>query len=271
MIKILRTSLIIVILTCLPHTAIRADEFTRSFDFEAIRIQRDQLLKIATEIFQHVRQINGKVTPFSAYIELGRDDFSTKLNFPLKQSDFDKFPDISYSGNIQISYSDGIITGVDFRLSNFSRKLVVTGTNLDYVIGLIKLVQEKVSLDETYFGGERFVIVFVFFFIVIWFLIYVLLMTNPKFLPNPTAPAITILVIMIFTPFLIIILLPWGKIFPGFLVWSQGNSFFLERYASLFTFGSFLIAVLLLLPASLRLLKRVEQNKVDSNIESKPE
>jgi hypothetical protein len=73
-------------------------------------IERNKLLKTATEIFQYVEKINGESVTTEGYIELGHDDNSTRLSLPIEENVFEKFPQASYDGHISIVARDGPIS-----------------------------------------------------------------------------------------------------------------------------------------------------------------
>lgn len=220
-----------------------ADEYTRSYKFKPIHIDRNELLKAATEIFLYVKNINGNTIETDGYLQLGGDDYSTNLSLPLDKNADEKFPRVSYNGQLHITAYKGIISYVDFRMSDYSRELTVTGTSSDHVIGLIKVVQEKIGAYESQFGGNEFrFIMWIIFFILGIALIIVVVSLNWLHLKDRDQGIVYIVSLIVvngvyWLPF-------WPKVFPGFLAGIENRSF-LEKNAALFTFLGFLATILI--------------------------
>ncbi len=216
-----------------------ADEYTSSHKFNAIHIERNKLLKTATEIFQYVEIINGESVTTEGYIELGRDANATKLSLPIEENVFEEFPQISYDGNISIVARDGPVSRLYFIFSDSFRNITVSGSSPDHVTGLIKLVHEKLRNYETYAAGEDFRIILC---IIVLFLYWIA--TLPIwFLLKVRDEPIFIGISFIFL-FALIWIPPWLTIFPGFMAGVE-MSFFLERNSELFTFFGLVIALLI--------------------------
>ncbi len=216
-----------------------AEEYTRSYKFKPIHIERNELLQSASEIFQYVKNINGKAIETKGYLELGSDDYSTNLNLPLDQNVYDKFPRLSYNGSLRITASDGIVSFVSFRLSDYSRELTVVGTSNDHVIGVIKVVQEKIGPYEFQFAGYGFRSILAAVLLGLFMLI-----TFPYSLRLEGRNYAILLVGSMIAVNLVLWLPPWSKIFPGFLSGIENRSFF-EKNAALFTFLGFVITIFL--------------------------
>lgn len=242
-----------------------AEDYTRSCEFQPIHIERNELLKAATEIFLYVKKINGEAVKSEGYIDLGRFDYSTKLDLPLEQNDYEKFPRISYNGVLRITAYNGIVSSVDLRLSDYSRKLSVTGTNHDHVTGLIKVVQEKLEFYESHYGGPnfRFLLGIIFF---VLFTIAILIVILPKYARSKDRHHDIIygLSFLIFNILFNVLLYlpPWDKIFPGFLAGIENRSF-LERNAAFFTFLGLVLPILISVSRFIIRLKK--KNKTPNN------
>ncbi|MGD0919643.1 MAG: hypothetical protein ABSB22_24655 [Thermodesulfobacteriota bacterium] len=216
-----------------------AEEYTRSYEFKPIHIERNQLLKTATEIFLYVKRLNGEAVKSEGYIELGRFDYSTKLDLPLEQNDYEKFPRVSYDSFLSIKSYEGTISSVDLRLSDYSRKLSVTGTSYDHVTGLINVIQEKLGFYESHFGGSGFRVLLYF----LSFALFILACAPNWFrLKDRDYFIIYGMSIIIFN--VVVFLPPWSKVFPGFLAGLESRSF-LERNAALFTFLGLMMTLLI--------------------------
>lgn len=258
MIRKLRIYLpIILILIWSPSLA---DDYTRSYNFEPIHIERNRLLKAASEIYSYVQNINGVSDETHGYVKLGRDDFSTRINFPISVNEYEKFPRISYEAYINIESYKGIISSVSLRLDDSSRKIEVIGKNHDHVTGLIKIVQEKLSFYNVTAGGSRFRLIIGAVFILLYSIAAGFIWANFKV---QTAAIIYILYLILMQ--VIIFIPPWEFVFPGFIAGVESRTF-LERNAALFTFLGFAIGVIVpvLTLINRQLKKTSEPNKANS-------
>ncbi len=216
-----------------------ADEYKRSYKFRSIHIERNELLKIATEIFLYVKNINGNVIETEGYLELGDDDYSTNLNLPLDQNIYEKFPRVSYDGSLRITAYNGLVSYVSFRLADYSRELTVIGTSNDHVIGVIKVVQEKLEPYESQFSGYGFR-----FILAIIFLTLFILLITPNWFHLKDRDQVILVIVSTIVVNLVPWLPFWPKVFPGFLAGIENRSF-LERNAALFTFLGLVISMLI--------------------------
>jgi hypothetical protein len=234
-----------------------AEQYTRSYEFKAIHIQRNELLKAANEIFLYLKKINGEAVKSEGYIKLGREDYSAELRLPIEENDYQKFPRIAYHGYLRIEAYQGVISNIQLRLSDSLREAEVTGTSLDHVTGLINVVEEKLKFYECYSGGRGFrfllgIIAFVLFTSVT----LLVLLSNWLHLKDKNQMIMFGLFYVLFN--VALYLPPWEKIFPGFLAGIESTSF-LERNAALFTFVGFVITILI--PVSGLILRLKKPNR----------
>ena len=223
-----------------------ADEYTRSHEFKPIHIERNELLKTATEIFLYIKKINGDSIDTNGSITLGIDNNSTTIDFPLEQNAYEKFPRISYECSLRIRGYKGVISDLTLRLMDSNKILTVTGTSPEDVTGLIKVVQEKLEFHESYYGGLGFRLL-----LYIILIIFLGVITYPGWYGKKTIMDrnyIACLVIFCVLLTTISFIPPWAKIFPGFIARIE-NSSFLEKNSPLFTFVGFLLALLIRLGA----------------------
>jgi len=236
----MKTRLLILIIFISFSQVAWADEYTSFHKFNAIHIERNKLLKTATEIFQHVAIINGESVTTEGYIELGRDENSTKLSLPIEENVFEKFPQISYDGQISIVARDGPVSRFHFIFTDSLRSITVSGSSPDQVTGLIKLVDEKLSSYESYTAGEDFRI---FLCIIVLFLYWIAMLPIWFRLQVRDEPIfVGISFILLFALFWIP---PWPTIFPGFIA-GVAMSSFLESNSDLFPYLG--LAITLLIP-----------------------
>jgi len=232
-----------------------AEEYTSFHNFNAIHIERNKLLKTATEIFQYVEKINGESVTTEGYIELGRDDNSTRLSLPIEENGFEKFPRISYDGHISIAARDGLVSRLNFILTDSSRSITVSGSSLDQVTGLTKLVDEKLRAYESYTAGENFRILV---YIIVLFLYWIAMLPIWFRLNARDEPIfVGISFILLFALFWIP---PWPTILPGFIAGVEMSSF-LKTNSDIFAYLG--LAIALLIPI-ISLLYRY-QKKPDGN------
>jgi hypothetical protein len=235
----MKTSILILIIFISFSQVAWADEYTRFQKFNAIHIERNKLLKTATEIFQYVEKINGESATTEGYIELGRDDNSTRLSLPIKENLYEKFPQISYDGYISIVAREGPVSRLNIIFTDSFRSITVSGSSPDHVTGLTKLVDEKLSTYESYTAGEDFrsllciIVLFLYWIAMlpIWFRLKV--RDEPIF--------VGISVILFLTLFWIP---PWPTIFPGFIAGIEMSSF-LETNSDLLTYFGLLIMLII--------------------------
>jgi hypothetical protein len=245
-----------------------AEEYTRSYEFKPIHIERNELLKAATEIFLYVKKINGEAVESKGYIKLGRDDYSTKLSFPLEQNDYEKFPRIAYDGILRIEAYHGVVSSIELWLFDIQRKITVTGTSHDHVTGLIKVVQEKLEPYESHYGGRNFrILLGIISFVLFTMAIFIAIMPNWARSKDRHHDIIYGSSFIIFNIVLNVLLYlpPWDKVFPGFLAGIENRSF-LERNAAIFTFLGFVITILF--PVSRFIIRLKKQNKTPNGIEA---
>lgn len=218
----------------------RADEYTSFHKFNTIHIERNILLKTATEIFQYVEKINGDSVTTEGSIELGRDDNSTKLSLPIEENGFEKFPQISYDCSIRIVARDGLVSIINFIFTDSFRSITVSGSSPDHVAGLIKLVDEKLSSYESYSGGEGFRIFLCIIVLFVYWIAMLPIWFRLKVRDEPIFVGISFII------FLALFLIPpWPTIFPGFTAGVEMNSF-LETNSDLFTYLG--LGIVLLIP-----------------------
>jgi len=233
-----------------------ADDYTRSYNFKPIHIERDRLLKAVSEIYSYVQNINGVSNETSGYIKLGRDDFSTKINFPISINEHEKFPKISYEAYINIECYKGVVYSVRLRLADESRTIEVTGKSHDHVTGLIKVVQEKFSFYNVTAGGSDFRMIIGAIFILLYSVASVFIMVAFK---GKIAAIIYILYLILIQ--VILYIPPWEYVFPGFIAGVESRTF-LDRHAALFTFLGFAIGVIVpVLTLIIRLSKKKSEPK----------
>ncbi len=216
-----------------------ADEYTSFHKFNAIHIERNKLLKIATEIFQYVEIINGEEVSTEGYIELGRDDNSTKLSLPIEENVFEKCPPVSYGGNISIVAREGSVSRVIFIFTDSFRGITVSGSRPDHMTGLIKLVDEKLSSYESYTAGEDFRILLCIIVLFLYWIAMLPIWFRLKVGDEPIFVGISF--ILFFALFWIP---PWPTIFPGFIAGVEMSTF-LERNSDLFTMLGLVIMMLI--------------------------
>jgi hypothetical protein len=235
----MKTSILILIIFISFSQVAWADEYTRFHKFKAIHIERNKLLKTATEIFQYVEIINVESVTTEGYIELGRDDNSTKLSLPIEENVFEKFPQISYSGHISIVARDGPVSRLNFIFTDSFRSITVSGSSPDHVTGLIKLVDEKLSSYESYTGGEDFRILLCIIVLFLYWIAMLPIWFRLKVRDEPIFVGISF--ILFFALFWIP---PWPTIFPGFIAGVE-MSYFLETNSNLFTYLGLVIMMLI--------------------------
>ena len=228
--------LLLIALYSFPPAAL-ADEYTSSHKFNPIHIERNKLLRIASEIFKYVQNVNIEHGTTEGYIELGRDDNLTKLSLPIAKDAYEEFPRSAYSGNISIVDADGLVSKLYLSFTDSIRIVIVSGQNRDRVNDLIKLVDEKLNPYESYAGGQDFrtllCIVGIFFYWIatlpVWFAL--------KVRDEPLFIAITffLLAALIWLP-------SWSTIYPGFMAGVEIGSF-LEGKTGLFTLFGLILAL----------------------------
>jgi hypothetical protein len=214
-----------------------ADEYTRSHKFNPIHIDRNKLLIVASEIFQYVKTINAEYGTTEGYIELGHDDNLTKLNLPLAEEAFERFPRSSYNGNINIFSANGPVSKLYFSFTDSFRVVTVSGKNLEQLDGVFRLIDEKLSPYEAYAGGQDFRIIlciigmFLYWIaaLPIWFALKV--QNEPLFV----SLSFFFLAALIWLP-------PWSTIYPGFLAGVEISSF-LEGKTGLATLLGLILAL----------------------------
>ena len=216
-----------------------ADEYTSFHKFNAIHIERNKLLKAATEIFQYVETINGESVTTEGYLELGRDDNSTKLSLPIEENVFEKFPQISYNGHISIVARGGPVSRLNFIFTDAFRIITVSGSSPDHVTGLIKLVDEKLSSYEFYTGGEGFRILLCIIVLFLYWIAMLPIWFRLKVCDEPIFVGISFILFfaLFWNP-------PWPTIFPGFIAGAEISSF-LETNSDLFTLLGLVIMMLI--------------------------
>ena len=235
----MKTIILILIIFISFSQAAWADEYTSFHKFNAIHIERNKLLKTATEIFQYVEKINGESVTTEGYIELGRDDNSTRLSFPIEENGFEKFPQISYDGHISIVARDGPVSRLNFIFTDSFRSITVSGSSLDQVTGLTKLVAEKLSAYESYTAGENFRILLSIIVLFLYWIAMLPIWFRLKARDEPIFVGISF--ILLFALFWIP---PWPTIFPGFIAGVEMSSF-LETNSDLFTYLGVVLALLI--------------------------
>jgi len=221
-------------------TSLLADDYTRSCEFGPIHIERRSLLKAASEIYDFVKSVNSTSGKTEGYISLGGDDLITKLEFPLSEKDYDKFPRVSFVATVSISNYQGILSNVELVLVDSYRILKVRGRSHDYVTGLIKVVQDKLASSNVITGGRWFRAIFalIFYFI---FAGGIGLIVSFSSLRDRDRGIILILSIILLN--VTLFLPPWEKVFPGFLARGENLSL-IDRHAALFTFLGLAIAII---------------------------
>jgi len=244
--KIIKIAFFLTLISMFFPQIASTEEYTRSCEFKPIHIERNEILKVATEIYMYVKKSNGETIKTAGYIRLGRDDYSTKLNLPLEQNDYDKFPKASYDGDLTINAYGGTISEVDLRFFDGLRKITIKGINYDQITGLIKVAEEKLKPYESVRGGPYFRLFLYIIFFIVWIFLFSFFNFRIKIsssgLEMPVKSAIVY--VLSFIMFFIFVYLPsWEKIFPGFLAGPEGRSF-LERNSALFTFIGLLIAII---------------------------
>jgi hypothetical protein len=236
--KIKTRVLILFIFTSFSQVA-WADEYTSFHKFNAIHIERNKLLKAATEIFQYVETINGESVTTEGYLELGRGDNSTKLSLPIEENVFEKFPQISYNGHISIVARGGPVSRLNFIFTDAFRIITVSGSSPDHVTGLIKLVDEKLSSYEFYTGGEGFRILLCIIVLFLYWIAMLPIWFRLKVSDEPIFVGISFILFfaLFWNP-------PWPTIFPGFIAGAEISSF-LETNSDLFTLLGLVIMMLI--------------------------
>jgi hypothetical protein len=215
-----------------------ADSYVRSLEFKPIHIERNELLKTATDILLYVRKINGESARPGGHIRLGGEGYSTSLGLPLGQNDYDKFPRVAYDGVLEIEGNGGPIWDVELRLSDYARTLTVRGSSHDDVTGLLRVVEEKLAPHEVFLGG----ITIRFFLVIVSMIFFIAALFLAGQLDKLRDWGIVTILCIIAYPVLAFVP-PWAHIFPGFLADTEGRPF-LERNAALFTFVGLAIMVL---------------------------
>ncbi len=236
----IKTGVLILIIFVSFSQVAWADEYTSFHKFKAIHIERSKLLKAATEIFQHVETINGESVTTEGYIELGRDNNSTKLSLPVEENVFEKFPQISYDGRIRIIARDGPVSGLNIIFTNSLRIVTVSGPSPDHVTGLIKLVDEKLSSYESYAGGENFQILLC---IIVMFLYWIAMLPIWFRLKVGDEPILVGISLILF--FALFWIPPWPTIFPGFIAGVEISSFLGKNSDLVTLFG---LVLMMLIP-----------------------
>jgi len=235
----LKTIILILIIFISVSQVAWADEYTSFHKFNAIHIERNKLLKTATEIFQYVEKINGESVTTEGYIELGRDDHSTRLSLPVEETVFEQFPRISYDGHISIVAKDGPVSRLNLIFTDSFRSITVSGSSLDQVTGLTKLVAEKLSAYASYTAGESFRILL---YVIVLFLYWIAMLPIWFRLKARDEPIfVGISFILLFALFWIP---PWPTIFPGFLAGVEMGSF-LKTSSDLYAYLGLAIALLI--------------------------
>ena len=235
----------------LVSTLLFADDYTRSYEFDPIHIERDILIKAASEIYAYVITINGNSGETEGYIRLGRDDFVTELKFPISEKDYEKFPKISHSAYVEISDHHGIVYSIKLSLNDVTRDLEVRGRSYDHVTGLIKVVQEKLYPYNVMTGGIKFRLILMGILV-----LFYLIALSPIFCFFKSRDQVIVYILSLVLMNVLIHLPPWSKIFPGFLAGVENRSF-LENNAALFTFLGFAITLLVpFIPLSIKYYKK---------------
>ena len=236
----MKTSILILVVFITFSQVAWADEYTSFHKFNAIHIERNKLLKIATEIFQYVEIINGEEeVSTEGYIELGRDDNSTKLSLPIEETVFEKFPQVSYDGNISIVAREGSVSRVIFIFTDSFRGITVSGSRPDDVTGLIKLVDEKLSSYETYTAGEDFRLLLCIILLFLYWIAMLPIWFRLKVRDEPIFIGMSFLFF-----FALFWIPPWPAIFSGFIAGVEMSTF-LERNSDLFTLLGLVIMMLI--------------------------
>jgi len=228
--------LILIAIISFPLAAL-ADDYTISHKFNPIHIERNQLLRIASESFQSVQKINVEHGTTGGYVELGSDDKLTKSSLPIAEDDFQKFPRNSYAGNISISAADGLVSNIYLSFTDSFRMVTVSGQSREQVDGVVKLVDEKLSPYEAYAGGKDFRIILCIVGMFIYWIAALPVWFALEARDEPLFIAITffLLAALIWVP-------PWSTIYPGFVAGVEIGSF-LERKTGLFTLFGFILAL----------------------------
>jgi len=231
-------TIIYFLLSIFLSTMAYADEFTRSYEFKAIHMERDQFLKAASAIYEYFNKINNM--PAKGYVSLGREDYQTEINFPIDQKDYEKFQQVSYDGYVLITAENGVVKRLRFRLSDYSRNVTVTGENQDYISGVINLIIEKFRFYETNFGGGKFRLTLGIGFLIL----IVIFLSICSYLARQNDVLLVVLsVSSLVLSFAVFFLPPWELFFPGFIAKTENMSF-LEKYAATFTFLGFIVTLL---------------------------
>ena len=235
----------------------RAEEYTRSYDFKTIHIQRNELLNAANDIFLYLKKLNGEAIKPEGFIKLKSEDSSTELGLPIEERDFQKFPRIAYDCDLRIQAYHGVVSNITLWLTDGMKHLEVTGTSLDHVSGTINVVEEKLKVYECNSGGRGFR----FFLGIIAFVSFMsaaFCVMVSKWLHFKERDRMIIFALSIVFLNVALYFPPWEKIFPGFLAGIENRSF-LERNAALFTFLGFVITILI--PISAYMLRLKNTNK----------
>jgi hypothetical protein len=127
----------------------------------------------------------------------------------------------------------------------------VSGSNHDHVVGLINVIKEKLNPYLYGFGGTEHRIFLMAVFYVLLFSIFIYITWKV----DVNKIYFFSLLIMAILPNAVVYGFRWDVIFPGTLI-THDNLTFLQRYSHIFTFLSFLIAII-----PLGFIKRIAGNQ----------
>ncbi|MFH1672287.1 MAG: hypothetical protein ABIF87_02500 [Pseudomonadota bacterium] len=142
-------------------------------------------------------------------------------------------------------------------LSDRSRSVEISGESYDHVTGLVSIVKDKLSPYETFWGGPRIRLFLGFVFFITFLGLYSIITLRYQ----ETKIFVVSLVVMIVIPNAVVHFPHWDVVFPGFLITNE-ELFFLEKYAHVFTFLGFIIALIPILVWMIKLAanKRLKED-----------